>query len=151
MPDLLVPLYNLPAAAPLPDGISLRPARPFERQALLSFVGLHFSEKWVGEVAVALAAQPAKVLIVEEGGKCLGFACYDVTARGFFGPTGVAPEARGRGMGKQLLLHTLHQLRHAGFAYGIIGQAGPVEFYKSACGAIEIPGSDPGIFGDSIA
>ncbi len=151
MPDLLVPLYNLPDLAPLPDGVIVRPARPYESHTLLGFVGEHFFDKWVSEVTIALSAQPAKVLIAEEAGRCLGFACYDVTARGFFGPTGVAPDERGRGIGKHLLMHTLHQLRHAGFAYGIIGQAGPVDFYKVACGAIVIPDSEPGFFGGSIA
>ena len=151
MPDLLVPLYNLPELTRLPDGITIRPARPYESHVLLDFVREHFFDKWVSEVTVALSAQPAKVLIAEEGGRCLGFACYDVTARGFFGPTGVAPDERGRGIGKHLLMHTLHQLRHTGFAYGIIGQAGPVDFYKAACGAIIIPDSEPGFFGGSIA
>ncbi|NIZ60010.1 GNAT family N-acetyltransferase [Sedimentitalea sp. CY04] len=151
MPDLLVPLYTLPQLTALPDGVSIRPARPYESHALLDFVREHFFAKWVSEVTVALSAQPAKVLIAEEGGRCLGFACYDVTARGFFGPTGVAPNERGRGIGKHLLMHTLNQLRHAGFAYAVIGQAGPVDFYKAACGAIVIPGSEPGFFGNSIA
>ena len=150
MPDLLVPLYNLPQLTDLPDGVNIRPARPYESHALLDFVREHFFAKWVSEVTVALSAQPAKVLIAEEGGRCLGFACYDVTARGVFGPTGVAPNERGRGIGKHLLMHTLHQLRHAGFAYAVIGQAGPVDFYKAACGAIVIPDSEPGFFGNSI-
>ena len=150
MPDLLVPLYNLPQLTDLPDGVNIRPARPYESHALLDFVREHFFAKWVSEVTVALSAQPAKVLIAEEGGRCLGFACYDVTARGVFGPTGVAPNERGRGIGKHLLMHTLHQLRHAGFAYSVIGQAGPVDFYKAACGAIVIPDSEPGFFGNSI-
>ncbi len=80
-----------------------------------------------------------------------GFACYEVSCRAFFGPTGVIAEARGRGVGRALLLHAMHGLREPGYAYGIIGQAGPTEFYKKTLGGIEIEGSSPGIYpGQSI-
>ncbi|MEC8292344.1 MAG: GNAT family N-acetyltransferase [Pseudomonadota bacterium] len=151
MPDMLVPLYRLPAVPEIPEGLELRPARPYEGHALLGFVAEHFNEKWVSEVTLALAAQPAKVLVAVEGGRCLGFACYDVTARGFFGPTGVDPAARGRGLGKLLLLGALHALKQDGFAYSVIGQAGPVEFYQNTCGATVIPDSEPGYYGNSFA
>ena len=37
-----------------------------------------------------------------------------------------------------------------GYAYGIIGAAGPVDFYVQAVGAIPIPDSSPGIYVDMI-
>ncbi len=151
MPDLLVPLYKLPPPPQPQPGITLRPVMPYEGHQLLEFVSAHFSPKWVSECRVALAAQPAKVLVAVEEGKLLGFACFDVTARGFFGPTGVAEEQRGRGLGKLLLLHALDRLHHLGFAYAVIGQAGPVEFYKATCGAMVIPGSETGIYGGALA
>jgi predicted N-acetyltransferase YhbS len=80
----------------------------------------------------------------------LGFACFDTTQRGFFGPTAVAEEARGLGLGKALLMKALEALREIGYAYAIIGGVGPREFYEKACGAIEIPGSDPGTYGDLL-
>lgn len=150
MPDLLVPLYDLPPVPALPAGVAIRPALPFESHVLLSFVAAHFGPKWVSECTTALAARPARVLIATEGQALLGFACHDVTARGFFGPTGVDPAARGRGLGKALLLAALHQLRSDGFAYGIIGNAGPVEFYQRTCGAAIIPDSDPGAYGGAL-
>lgn len=150
MPDMLVPLYRLPPVPGLPEGIAIRPALPFESRILLEFVARHFSPKWVDECTVALAARPARVLIATEGKRLLGFACYDVTCRGFFGPTGVDPEARGKGLGKALLLAALHRLRDDGFAYGIIGQAGPVEFYQQVCGAVAIPASDEGVFARAL-
>ena len=33
-----------------------------------------------------------------------------------------------------------------GYAYAIIGDAGPVEYYKKTVGAVEIPNSHPGIY-----
>ena len=70
--------------------------------------------------------------------------------RGFFGPTGVTESARGTGIGKALLFKSLEALRDIGYAYAFIGGVGPREFYEKVCGAIEIPGSDPGIYGDIL-
>jgi GNAT superfamily N-acetyltransferase len=54
--------------------------------------------------------------------------------------------ARGGGVGKALLVACLHSLREMGYVYGIIGHAGPIEFYQKTVGAIVIPYSDPGIY-----
>ena len=56
----------------------------------------------------------------------------------------------GLGLGKALLLKSLEGLRELGYAYGIIGGVGPKEFYVKNCGAIEIPGSDPGTYIDLL-
>jgi hypothetical protein len=41
-------------------------------------------------------------------------------------------------------------LRELGYAYGIIGGVGPSEFYARNVGAIVIPDSAPGIYGDPL-
>ena len=56
------------------------------------------------------------------------------------------PERRQRGIGRALLLSALHAMRAEGYAYGIIGWASSVDFYRRAVGAIEIAGSEPGIY-----
>ena len=76
----------------------------------------------------------------------VGFACYEATAKDFFGPTGVNPDYRGKGIGKALLLAALHAMRAEGYAYAIIGSAGPTAFYEKEVGAIAIPDSSPGIY-----
>jgi hypothetical protein len=43
-------------------------------------------------------------------------------------------------------LRSMASLRELGYAYAIIGGAGPVEFYVKTLGAIPIPGSSPGIY-----
>ena len=53
-------------------------------------------------------------------------------------------------MGKALLLAALAGLRDMGYVYGIIGAAGPVQFYQSTVGAIIIPDSEPGIYTDLL-
>ncbi|MCR4266115.1 GNAT family N-acetyltransferase [Nitratireductor sp. ZSWI3] len=150
MPDLLVPLYKLPAQAPRGDAVVIRRAIAPEMHVVCDFAERHFSRNWASECAVAFAARPPGVLMAVEEGKLLGFACYDATAKGFFGPTGVAEAARGRGIGAGLLTTTLHAMWQAGYAYAVIGAAGPVGFYERHCGAIEIPGSEPGIYGGML-
>ena len=94
--------------------------------------------------------QPIDVWVATDASGLLGFACGDVTARGFFGPTGVLKTARGRGIGEALLFRTLEDLRDRGFAYAVIGDPGPVDFYKKKLDAMEIPNSKPGIYRDML-
>ncbi len=63
-----------------------------------------------------------------------------------FGPTGVAESARGHGVGAALLLLALQAMREQGYAYAVIGAAGPIEFYQRTVGGIVIPGSWPGLY-----
>lgn len=37
-----------------------------------------------------------------------------------------------------------------GYGYAIVGNAGPTEFFRKVVGAIEIPGSEPGIYVESV-
>ena len=155
MPDLLVPLYKLPPAQPRLDdlraaGVVIRRAYPFELSRARRFITTHFAEGWADETEAAFARLPITCWIAVHERKIIGFACTESTARGFFGPTGVDAAFRGRGVGAGLLLAALHGLRDAGYAYGIIGGAGPVDFYVKAVGAIPIPDSTPGIYVDMI-
>ena len=155
MIDMLVRLYDLPESVAMYEevakkGVTLRRARAFEKHTVAAFAKEHFSPKWVSEVEVALSRQPITCFIATRDKKILGFACYDTTMRGFFGPTGVSEDARGLGLGKALLFKALEGIRDLGHAYAIIGGVGPKEFYAKNCGAIEIPGSDPGTYTDLL-
>ena len=155
MIDMLVRLYDLPESADVyarvaAQGITLRRARAFELHTVREFVRSNFSAKWVSEVEVAMSRQPVACFIATRDREVIGFACHDTTCRGFFGPTGVAEPARGTGVGKALLFLSLEALRGLGYAYAVIGGVGPREFYEKACGAIEIPGSDPGTYTDLL-
>ena len=155
MIDMLVRPYDLPERGPIYDkvaasGVILRRPGAYEKHLVENFVRGHFSPKWVSEVAVAFARQPVACFIATKDKEILGFACYETTAKGYFGPTGVAESARGLGLGKALLLKALEAQREAGYAYAFIGGVGPKEFYAKAVGAVEIPGSDPGIYVDIL-
>jgi len=80
----------------------------------------------------------------------IGFAGHECTRKAFFGPTGVAEDERGRGIGTALLIASLWGLRELGYVYAVIGNAGPVDFYERAIGAIVIPDSEPGIYVDLL-
>ena len=50
-------------------------------------------------------------------------------------------EYQGRGIGKALLLRSLHAMRDEGYQYAIIGGIGPAEFYEKCVGAVLIESS----------
>lgn len=148
MTDLLVRLYDLPQfeseARVRDSGVVVRRAISPERHIILDWIGANFGQAWVSEAALGLSQQPSTVFIAVRGQELLGFACYDTTAKGFFGPTGVQENARGLGIGEALLIVTLRGMREAGYAYGVIGDPGPVAFYTRRLDALEIPKSKPG-------
>jgi len=151
MPDLLVNLLTLPPAALALDQlidpeIVIRRAQPFELSLVRSFVEQHFSASWADEISVGFANKPVSVYIAVRAREIIGFGAYECTRRAFFGPAGVSEATRGQGVGKALLIACLHGLREQGYVYGIIGHAGPIEFYQKTVGAILIPDSDPGIY-----
>jgi GNAT superfamily N-acetyltransferase len=151
MLDMLVRLYDLPELKPgieavKAHGIDIRRGIAPEKHIVAAWIGKRFSSYWVSEAEVAFANHPVSIWIATHEGNCVGFACYDTSSRAFFGPTGVDETYRGKGIGKALLLVTLHDMYAQGYAYGIIGDPGPTEFYEKAVGAVPIPGSSPGVY-----
>jgi GNAT superfamily N-acetyltransferase len=132
------------------QGFIVRHAQPWDLTPLRRFVAENFSPKWADEMSVGFARQPISVYIATIDRELAGFAAYECTRRGFFGPTGVLQSARGKGIGKALLLASLWSLRELGYVYAIIGAAGPVRFYQKTVGAIIIPDSEPGIYTDAL-
>ena len=155
MPDMLVNLLELPPFEPWTiemeqASVAIRRAQPFEISKVRLFVETNFSPAWADEISVGFASKPVSVYIAVSDGAILGFGAYECTRRAFFGPMGVAERAERRGIGKALLLACLWGLREAGYVYGIIGRAGPIEFYQKAVNAMVIPESDPGLYADFL-
>lgn len=152
--DMLVKLYELPGQevfAPLKaglaaEGIAVRRALAPEKHLLVSWVGANYNPHWASEVEKAFCNSPVSGFVAVQNNTILGFCCYEATAKAFFGPTGVVENMQGKGLGKLLLLEGLWGLQALGYAYGIIGGVGPVEFYQKVVGATLIEGSTPGIY-----
>jgi GNAT superfamily N-acetyltransferase len=152
---MLVRLYDLPESvsrvrALHEAGVELRRALAPERHVVVSWVRQHFSEGWASECEVSFGRLPISCFRAQRGQDVLGFACYDATAKAFFGPTGVLERERKQGIGTALLLVTLHAMAAEGYAYAIIGWAGPADFYAKAVGAVPIASSQPGIFANFL-
>lgn len=143
MRDLLVRLDTLAKKEKvvLNKGYAVRRAAAFEKPVVLEWVGKTFSPKWAGEADVAFSRQPISCFIALHQERIVGFACYEVTSRGFFGPTGVDKNHEGKQLGTTLLLESLCALKAMGYVYAFIGGVGPAEFYVKAVGAVEIPGT----------
>lgn len=155
MTDMLVRLFDIPEAPPLvkelrDQGIIIRRARAHEKHIAVNWVGKAFSSGWASECDIAFSNHPPSCFIAAKNEKLIGFACYDTTHKNFFGPTGVARENQGRGIGKALLLSCLNSMAASGYAYAIIGGTGPVDYYKRTIGAIPIEGSSPGNYSDKL-
>ena len=147
MADLLVKLYDLkPSERPAPAGVSIRRAFAAEKRLVAQWVSKHFGERWASECEISFTRQPVACFIATSDLDVVGFATYDATARGFFGPTGVMVEARQRGIGRALLDVTLRDMASQGYAYGIIGATTALDFYRKEVAATEIPESTPGFY-----
>lgn len=140
--DMLVNLQGLPPI-PAVSGVRVVRVLPPDHTTLLAFVREQFGEGWRNECCQAIAHQPNSCFVAVRDSQLVGFACYDATAKGFFGPIGVDPTERGRGVGRALLLSCLHAMAWDGYGYAVIGWCdGAADFYRSV-GAVEIPASSP--------
>jgi len=155
MADMLVNLLNLPPHEELlarleRDGIRIHRALAPDKHRVVEWVAQHSTRSAAGECDVSFSRMPITCYLASRGADILGYACYDATAPNFFGPTRVLDSEQGKGLGKALLLKSLHSMREAGYVYAIIGGVGPAEFYEKAVGAFLIPDSTPGIYRDFL-
>jgi predicted N-acetyltransferase YhbS len=151
MHDMLVKLYDIPDDWTFvrdleeQDVCIRKPIGP-EHQLIVRWVREKFHAAWSSEIQNALASRPISCFVAVKNKTMVGFACYDATALGYFGPTGVEGKYRGKGIGKALLLACLLDMKLKGYGYAIIGGVGPADYYKKTVNAVDIPDSTPGIW-----
>ena len=139
--DMIANLIRLPREKEL-DGIKIKRVFAGEKMRVLEYIRQHFSEGWVYEAENAIMQH--KCFIATKDGQILGFACYDASAKDYFGPIGVTEGTRGTGVGTALLLRTLTCMREEGYGYAIIGWVGDAEmFYRKVVNAEWVPGGEP--------
>lgn len=156
MLDRLVRLYDIPQLSQYDDvlaanAITIRRPRSYEKPQVLTWVREHFSNGWTGECDVTFGRQPITTFIATNGGELVGFCSYEATYRNFIGPLRVAEGFRGKKVGSALMLHCLHAMAEMGYAYAVIGgpkEAAPI--YAKEFGAVDIAGSDVGIYVDRL-
>ena len=151
MPDMLVRLYDLLDARPSEErapagGFSVRRAEPCDRERMRSFAIRCFGELWAIEADRAFNHSPITAFVASDGPEIGGFAVYECTRRGYFGPTGVREDLRRKGIGAALLFRCLNSMIEMGYAYAVIGGVGPTEFYEKVCGAFVLQGSEVGVY-----
>jgi GNAT superfamily N-acetyltransferase len=155
MGDLLVRLYELEddwsfVQSQQEIGVTIRKPIGPEKHTLLEWIRSSFYPAWASEADVALSHVPQSCFIAIRDGAFIGFACYDGTALGFFGPMGVLEAHRRQGTGSALLLACMLDMKLKGYGYAIIGWAGAEAFYERYTGATPISRSDKSIYGTFV-
>lgn len=119
------------------ESTRVRRAAGDEADRVLDFVEREFGRIWRFEVAHGFDCELAPIFIAEQDGAIAGFSAHDVNNRGlgFFGPTGVVRTMRGRGIGCELLLASLADLRRLGHTRAVIPWTDAIDFYRKCCGA----------------
>jgi hypothetical protein len=150
MPDMLVKLYDLPPAPSTEkldaEGIRIIRAIAPDKHQIVEWVRSVFGDGWASECDVSFNMQPIGCFVAVKDKEIIGFACHEATCKDFFGPTGVETCWRGRSIGTHLLFACMNALKDMGYAYAVIGGAGPVDFYAKTVRAVPIEDSSPGIY-----
>lgn len=123
------------------NGIEIFRAIAPDKFRIINWIKEHSSISAAGECDVCFSNTPISCFMAAKGSEIIGYACYNATAPDFFGPTKVLEDYQGQGIGKALLLRSLHAMREEGYQYGIIGGVGPISFYEKTVGAVVIDSS----------
>ena len=155
MPDMLVKIYDLDddwrfMADQKKRGIMIRKPIGPEKHLIIEWASETFGPAWAAETGAALGNRPWTCFAAVKEEAFIGFACYDATALGFFGPIGVDPSHRGGGTGQALLLACLLDMKLKGYGYAVVGAVKDINFFKKTVGAVEIPDSTPGFYRNRV-
>ncbi|WSA75238.1 GNAT family N-acetyltransferase [Streptomyces sp. NBC_01799] len=119
-------------------GVQVRRLTPADEKPFLAWMN-QWGGSWGGEAARALTYSPPRghVALREgaEGPIYVGFACYGVNRRSWFGPMGTESSERGLGVGTVLLRRCLVDQRASGLDEAEIGWTAPIHFYARAVDA----------------
>ncbi|MGM0845357.1 MAG: GNAT family N-acetyltransferase [Bacillota bacterium] len=108
---------------------------------VLRFVEENFGGSWTETVHNGFLQKEIPIFLAWEDTKLIGFSSYDVFRgqKGIYGPMGVLKTERNNKVGSQLLHEALQDMKEKGYAYIVLGEAGPIEYYEKECRATLIP------------
>ena len=155
MPDMLVKLYEIEddwrfLAEQKKLGITIRKPIGPEKQVILNWVSDQFGPGWASEIDVAITNRPRTCFVAVKDAKIIGFACYDATGLGFFGPIGIEKSHRKKGTGTALMTACLLDMKLRGYGYAVIGAVEATQYYEKTVGAWKIPHSSPGFYNTRV-
>lgn len=142
--DLLVDLHDVIYQEPKDKAVLIKRVLSPDSDRVVSFIAKEFNDSWASEAKAGLYKPNPTCFIAVKDETVIGFACYDATAKGFFGPLGVSEKARGLGIGGTLVQRSLLAMKEDGYAYAIIGGVSErtKPFYDKVCnGVMAIPNS----------
>lgn len=153
MADMLVKLFHIPSSYELEcellrKGIRIKRALAPDRSKIVEFARTCANEDYSDEVQAALANNPTTCYIATREKKLVGFACFEATAKNFFGPMAVLKEERKEGIGRALLIKSLASMEEMGYAYAIIGwpTKTAIPFYEKCVNAKLIEEETSGLY-----
>jgi len=133
------------------EGIDIRRAIAPDKNRILAYIKENHHEGYENECEICFSNMPVSCFIAVKDKKMIGFACFEATAKNFFGPTAVNHSFKGNGIGKALLLKSLISMREMGYAYAIIGWVDEaLGFFQKTVDAKIIENSFPGIYSRMI-
>lgn len=153
MADMLVKLFNISysdeqEAKLRQNGIRIKRALAPDRSRVVEFSKTVSDQDYSDEVRAAFANNPVTCYIAARGKELLGFACFEATAKDFFGPMAVSAKERKKGIGRVLLLKSMLSMQEMGYAYGIIGwpAESAIPFYEKCVNAKMLDETSSGVY-----
>ena len=120
------------------EGATVRKAEPGEKGRFTKWAAEVFSPFWGFEASEAFKFDPPKLWIGEEAEKTLGFSVYSALEPHWFGPIGVDPNSRKRGLGSVLLFNSLVSMKEEGQRMAVIPWTEHLFFYTQVPGVKRI-------------
>ncbi|TCT15623.1 acetyltransferase (GNAT) family protein [Natranaerovirga pectinivora] len=138
--DLIVNLRDYEKPDQKSNKVCIRRVKETDKDSLYTLIRDKFSEEWARNIISGFHLNKPTVFIAELKNEIVGFGAYDVVRgkKGLFGPMGIIRNKRVHGIGYDILHYCLMDMKKTGYEYAVISEAGPIEFYEKACGAVVI-------------
>lgn len=117
-------------------GVVVRELSRRDEAPLRAWLERTWGPNWTYEGLLALRRRVPTGVVAEQNGRIVGFAVFDSTRPGWFGPMGVEPGLQGGGVGVELCVRAFEAMARKGYTEAQIAWAGPRCFYARKLGAV---------------